>query len=276
MTGLRCVYAVCRPFGTPLRAELTGVAGAPAALLHHHGLVAVVSTVPEADFCEEALKAHLEDLDWLAATARATRGWSTRSPPSPTPLPLRLGTVFRDDSALRTMIEAREGRLPAPAGPAARPGGVGREGCTWSLNPPSPSPPPRLGPASGRDYLRSRQRPQPRAGGEVAAGRAVRPLPARASRRARRGFPAAPPAEFRTLRHTRTECTQCGLSGAPGALRGIRGTRGPDQGRGARNAGGTHRTVGRVFVFRGGIRRRREPGEWNRDHGIRGRGIRDG
>ncbi|MEV6804915.1 GvpL/GvpF family gas vesicle protein [Streptomyces sp. NPDC051132] len=153
MTGLRYVYAVCRPFGTPLQAELTGVGGAPPALLHHHGLVAVVSTVPEADFCEDALKAHLEDLDWLSATARAHQGVVDALTTVTTPLPLRLATVFRDDSAVRTMIEAREdhfrslldrldGRVewgvkvyieaepepaePVPAGPQAKPGS-GRE-----------------------------------------------------------------------------------------------------------------------------------------------------
>ncbi|MGW4568305.1 GvpL/GvpF family gas vesicle protein, partial [Streptomyces sp. NPDC004561] len=108
MTGLRYVYAVCRPFGTPLQAQLTGIGGAPPALLHHHDLIAVVSTVPEADFREEALKAHLEDLDWLAATARAHQGVIDALTTVTTPLPLRLATVFRDDSGVRTMIEARE------------------------------------------------------------------------------------------------------------------------------------------------------------------------
>lgn len=108
MSGLRYVYAVCHPLDAPLQAELTGVGGAPAALLHHHGLVAVVSAVPEADFCEEALRAHLEDLDWLAATARAHQGVIDALTTVTTPLPLRLATVFRDNSGVRAMIEARE------------------------------------------------------------------------------------------------------------------------------------------------------------------------
>ncbi|MER6027696.1 GvpL/GvpF family gas vesicle protein [Streptomyces sp. NPDC001851] len=159
MTGLRYVYAVCRPFGTPLQSQLTGVGGAPPGLLHHHGLVAVVSQVPEADFGEEALKAHLEDLDWLAATARAHQGVIDALTTVTTPLPLRLATVFRDCSGVRSMIEAREddfrrildrldGRVEwgvkvylepepaetAPAGPAVA-----------------------AKPASGRDYLRRRR-----------------------------------------------------------------------------------------------------------------------
>lgn len=156
MSALRYVYAVCRPLDAPLQAELTGVGGAPPALLHHHGLVAVVSTVPEADFGEQALRARLEDLDWLGATARAHQGVIAALSTVTTPLPLRLATVFRDDSGIRAMMEAREddfrraldrleGRVEwgvkvfvesEPAEPAAA----------------------AAKPASGRDYLRSRRR----------------------------------------------------------------------------------------------------------------------
>ncbi|WP_241563119.1 GvpL/GvpF family gas vesicle protein [Streptomyces sp. E1N211] len=108
MTGLRYVYAVCRPFGTPLQAQLTGVGGDPPRLVPHRDLVAVVSHVPEADFAEESLRAHLEDLDWLTAVARAHQGVIDALTTVTTPLPLRLGTVFRDDSGVRSMIEARE------------------------------------------------------------------------------------------------------------------------------------------------------------------------
>ncbi|MEU9986718.1 GvpL/GvpF family gas vesicle protein [Streptomyces sp. NPDC048045] len=107
MTGLRYVYAVCRPLGAPLQAELTGVGGAPAALLHHHGLVAVVSTVPEDDFGEEALQARMADRDWVAAMARAHEGVIDALTTVTTPLPLRPATVCPDDSGVRTMIEAR-------------------------------------------------------------------------------------------------------------------------------------------------------------------------
>ncbi|MEU6372241.1 GvpL/GvpF family gas vesicle protein [Streptomyces sp. NPDC046909] len=108
MTGLRYVYAVCRPFKAPLQSQLTGVAGDPPRLLVHHGLVAVVSHVPERVFAEEPLRAHLEDLDWLTATARAHQGVIDALTVVTTPLPLRLATVFRDDSGVRTMLEARE------------------------------------------------------------------------------------------------------------------------------------------------------------------------
>ncbi|WP_405957204.1 GvpL/GvpF family gas vesicle protein [Streptomyces phaeochromogenes] len=108
MSGLRYVYAVCRPFGTPLSAQLTGVAGVPPKQLTHHGLVAVVGHVPEEDFAERPLRAHLEDLDWLSATARAHQNVIDALTVVTSPLPLRLATVFLDDSGVRTMMEQRE------------------------------------------------------------------------------------------------------------------------------------------------------------------------
>jgi hypothetical protein len=108
MTGLRYVYAVCRPFGAALQAQLTGVAGDPPRMLTHHGLVAVVSHVPERDFAEAPLHVHLEDLGWLTETARLHQGVIDALTAVTTPLPLRLGTVFRDDSGVRVMMEARE------------------------------------------------------------------------------------------------------------------------------------------------------------------------
>lgn len=108
MTGLRYVYAVCRPFGAALQAQLTGLGGDPPRLLTHHGLIAVVSHVPERDFAEKPLRAHAEDLDWLAATTRAHQCVIDALTAVTTPLPLRPGTVFPDDSGVRTMMEAHE------------------------------------------------------------------------------------------------------------------------------------------------------------------------
>ncbi|MET9828083.1 GvpL/GvpF family gas vesicle protein [Streptomyces sp. NPDC006385] len=176
MTGLRYVYAVCHPFRSPLQVQLTGVAGAPPKQLTHRGLVAVVSTVPEADFAEEPLRAHLEDLDWLTATARAHQQVIDALTVVTTPLPLRLATVFRDDSGVRSMMEAREedfrrvldrleGRVewgvkvyadmrPAESEESVEPA-ASAEGSTTEAKP-----------MSGRDYLR-RRRTQTRAREDV-------------------------------------------------------------------------------------------------------------
>ncbi|MGV9990376.1 GvpL/GvpF family gas vesicle protein [Streptomyces sp. NPDC003374] len=156
MTGLRYVYAVCRPLGAPLQAQLTGVGGAPPKLLHHHGLTAVVSEVPERDFDEEPLRAHLEDLDWLAATARAHQGVIDALTVVTTPLPLRMATVFRDDSAVRTMIESREDHI---RGMLQRLEGRVEWGVKVYVETdrPEEAARPERKPASGRDYLRQRR-----------------------------------------------------------------------------------------------------------------------
>jgi hypothetical protein len=155
VTGLRYVYAVCRPFGTPLQAQLTGVAGDPPRTLTHHGLVAVVSHVPERDFAEEPLHAHLEDLDWLAETARAHQGVIDALTTVTTPLPLRLGTVFHDDSGVRTMMEAREESFRQTL--ERLEGRVEWGVKVYAESEPQESPRHAPKPASGRDYLRQRR-----------------------------------------------------------------------------------------------------------------------
>ncbi|GAA2249293.1 gas vesicle protein [Streptomyces ruber] len=152
--GLRYVYAICRPFGAALQAQLTGVAGVPPKLLSHHGLVAVLSEVPEDDFAEGPLRAHLEDLDWLGSTARAHQGVIDALTTVTTPLPLRLGTVFRDDSGLRTMIEAREAEFRRTLD---RLEGRVEWGVKVYLDTEPAAPAPAEKAASGRDYLRQRQ-----------------------------------------------------------------------------------------------------------------------
>ncbi|WP_425827735.1 GvpL/GvpF family gas vesicle protein [Streptomyces fractus] len=152
---LRYVYAVCHPLGAPLQAELTGVAGAPPRQLEHEGLVAVVGSVPERDFAEAPLRAHLEDLDWLTETARAHQNVIAALTTVTSPLPLRLATVFRDDSGVRQMMEQEERRFRA---------GLDRlEGrVEWGVKvyveePEAEAPAPAPAASSGRDYLRRRR-----------------------------------------------------------------------------------------------------------------------
>ncbi|MEV6751033.1 GvpL/GvpF family gas vesicle protein [Streptomyces sp. NPDC051214] len=155
MSGLRYVYAICRPFDAALQAQVTGVDGAPPGQLSHHGLIAVVGTVPEQDFAEEPLRRHLEDLDWLSATARAHQSVIDALTAVTTPLPLRLATVFRDDAGVRAMMEAREDSFRRTLDRLD-----GR--VEWGVKiysdaqAASPAAEPEK-PASGRDYLRQRR-----------------------------------------------------------------------------------------------------------------------
>ncbi|MEE1928260.1 GvpL/GvpF family gas vesicle protein [Streptomyces sp. TRM 70351] len=165
---LEYVYAVGRP-GLVLPGGLHGVAGSPVRLVAGDGVVAVVGTVPAADFDEAPLRARLEDLAWLERTARDHQHVVAAVAGAGDALPLRLATVCRDEDGVRRMLTAGrerfaaafavvEGReewgvkahtepAPAPAGAVDPPaGGAGGNGAGGGGRP-----------VSGRDYLR-RQR----------------------------------------------------------------------------------------------------------------------
>ncbi|OEJ41778.1 gas vesicle protein [Streptomyces agglomeratus] len=189
MNELRYVYAVTRPFDGVLPDGVRGLDGEPPRLLHHGDLVAVVSPVPAGDFAEAPLKKHLEDLDWLTATARAHEAVIGAMTTVTCTVPLRLATVCVDDSGVRRLLDAGhdrflqtldrlEGRVeggvkvyaePEPA-PAPRP---------------EPSEPAGGAPATGRDYLRRRlSRRQAREGVWERADALARTLHAELSQRA--------------------------------------------------------------------------------------------
>ncbi|MFI6638072.1 GvpL/GvpF family gas vesicle protein [Streptomyces sp. NPDC050504] len=160
MNELRYVYAVTRPFEGVLPEGVEGLDGRPPRLVGHEGLVAAVSPVGAGDFDEIPLKAHLEDLGWVTATARTHQAVVAALATLTTPLPLRLATVCRDDSGVRRLVdsgrehfvrtlERLDGRVewgvkvyvdegPATAAAARVPGEPGRV-------------------PSGRDYLRGRR-----------------------------------------------------------------------------------------------------------------------
>ncbi|WP_033825621.1 GvpL/GvpF family gas vesicle protein [Kitasatospora sp. MBT63] len=95
-----------------------GIAGAPVLLLQAAtgatahaevpGLAAAISRVPAADFREDALAAHLEDIQWLEATARAHHAVIAALAEQTTVLPLRLGAVYFDDEGVRRVLAARQ------------------------------------------------------------------------------------------------------------------------------------------------------------------------
>ncbi|MEV3988113.1 GvpL/GvpF family gas vesicle protein [Streptomyces sp. NPDC049837] len=108
---LRYVYAVTRPFDGVLPEGARGIDGEPPRLLRHGDLVAVTSGVPAEEFDEAPLRARLEDLDWLAGTARAHDAVISALSTVTCPLPLRLATVCRDDSGVRRLLEEGHDRF---------------------------------------------------------------------------------------------------------------------------------------------------------------------
>ncbi|MEV6653708.1 GvpL/GvpF family gas vesicle protein [Streptomyces sp. NPDC051219] len=89
-------------------AVLRGIADAPVRLVpdEDENLAAIVSSVPAGDFEEAPLAAHLEDLDWLEAVARAHHRVIDAMAAQTTVLPLRLATIYRDDDRVRAMVRA--------------------------------------------------------------------------------------------------------------------------------------------------------------------------
>ncbi|MGW7101842.1 GvpL/GvpF family gas vesicle protein [Streptomyces sp. NPDC054838] len=156
------VYTVLRsatPPSAPLALDPQARLGHGLELVEHQGLTAVVEPVDAAHFDEEPLRAHLEDLDWLADVARAHHDVVAHVGRQTTTVPLRLATLCRGrhgvrrmlDDAHRTIGEALERvkdaeewgvKLYAQATPAASP----------AADPDTTG----ASAASGRDYLRRR------------------------------------------------------------------------------------------------------------------------
>ncbi|WP_418960661.1 GvpL/GvpF family gas vesicle protein [Streptomyces tritici] len=108
---LSYAYAVLRPTAAldgDALGGVDGVAGGALRLVGTDDLAAAVSSVPEADFSEAALKRHLENLDWLERVARAHDGVVAFLASYTTVLPLRLATVYVDDDRVRDVLHRGE------------------------------------------------------------------------------------------------------------------------------------------------------------------------
>lgn len=94
--------APARDFG-----RLRGVAGEPVRAVSGSGLTAAVGSVGLDEFGEEALRQHLEDLDWLAAAARAHDAVISEIARGGPVVPMRMATVFLDDARVRELLASR-------------------------------------------------------------------------------------------------------------------------------------------------------------------------
>jgi len=84
-----------------------GVAGESVRRVDASGLTAVVGTVDLLDFGEEALRRKLEDLDWLAAAARAHDHVVNAVARGGVTVPVGLATVFSGDETVRALLDVR-------------------------------------------------------------------------------------------------------------------------------------------------------------------------
>lgn len=158
MSDLLYAYAVVRDGQGPLPGTLRGVAGGPVRTVASEGLAAVVGPVPAADFEEEPLRARLEDLSWLEATARAHQEVVDAAAALGAVLPLRLATVYRDEDGVRRML--REGRERLAATLERLQGRIEWGVKVYALPDEAAAAPAATGaaPRSGREYLLRRRR----------------------------------------------------------------------------------------------------------------------
>ena len=105
------VYAIARG-GSPEPAGLRGLDDGAVRAIADGELVAFVSDVPDADFAEAPLNAHLADMEWL--TPRAVRHQEVNAALARAcdPLvPLSFGTVFKDDASVARMLRERAAEI---------------------------------------------------------------------------------------------------------------------------------------------------------------------
>lgn len=103
------VYAIAERALAP--EGLAGVGGRPVRTVSAVGLVAVVSDVSMDEFGEAALRASLEDLAWLEATAMAHHRVIGDLASDCPVVPMRLATVFTSDAGLQSMLTERRDDL---------------------------------------------------------------------------------------------------------------------------------------------------------------------
>jgi hypothetical protein len=101
-------YAVIGGDATEDRiAGLRGVAGESVRAVAAGGVAAAVGTVELGEFGENALRRNLEDLDWVAAKARAHDAVITAISKSGPVIPVRMATVYLDDTHVARLLEDR-------------------------------------------------------------------------------------------------------------------------------------------------------------------------
>lgn len=102
------LYAVTSGRADDSLGGLSGLDGQPVRTVTEAGLSAAVTTVRLAEFGEQALRRHLEDMAWLETAARAhhlvIETLASRQPV----VPMRLATVYRDDRGVAATLARRQ------------------------------------------------------------------------------------------------------------------------------------------------------------------------
>lgn len=86
---------------------VAGVGGAPSRTIAAAGLTGIVGDVDDREYGEAALRRNLEDLDWLARTARAHHAVLEAVAGGGPVIPMRLATLFAGDAGVASMLRER-------------------------------------------------------------------------------------------------------------------------------------------------------------------------
>jgi hypothetical protein len=105
------LYGVTRGLDLTALGGTAGVAGAPVREVAEGDLTALVSTVRMEEYGEGALRANLEDLAWLEATARAHHDVVDRAARAAPTAPVRIATVYRDDDRVSQVLREEAERF---------------------------------------------------------------------------------------------------------------------------------------------------------------------
>lgn len=105
------LYGVARGLDLAALGETAGVAGTPVRGIAAGDLTALVSTVRMEEYGEEALRANLENLAWLEATARAHHDVVDRAARAAPTAPVRIATVYRDDDRVSQVLRQERERF---------------------------------------------------------------------------------------------------------------------------------------------------------------------
>ena len=106
--GLVWVYGVAGDDIEAFADGMAGVGGAPPRTITAAGLTAIVGDVGDREYGTAALRRNLEDLDWLALTARAHHAVLEAVAGRGPVVPMRMATLFAADAANRSGNRALE------------------------------------------------------------------------------------------------------------------------------------------------------------------------
>jgi hypothetical protein len=90
---------------------MAGVGGAPPRTITAAGLTAIVGDVGDREYGEAALRRNLEDLDWLALTARAHHAVLEAVAGRGPVVPMRVATLFASDAGVAGLLHERAGEF---------------------------------------------------------------------------------------------------------------------------------------------------------------------